>query len=411
MGANQETGMKSSIRYFSIAAVVAGSLAVGSSAWALGFRNPDQSARATAQGEAFVAQADDASAIYYNPAGLTQVKGTQITSGMGLGFPKWEYSGDDGNDEMNTMYMLPHFYASSDFGLQRWRFGLGLNVPFGNAAEYDENGPLQFSVIEARMSVFSITPTVAYQVNDHLSLGVGLNIYYGTTELEQNVPPPPFGPGGRLKFKGDGMTVGATVGALWRINQQHSVGVTYRSPFQIDFEDSAKLTGGFAPTAESTASSTIKFPQSVAVGYAFRPTPKWKLEVDVEWTNWDPLNNVTLSWPGALLDGTQIPFNWEDSFFYEFGTQYQLNDRWALRAGYIFSENSVPDSSYSPSTPDADRHVFSAGVGYQSRRLDVDVTYQYSLSEDRDVVAPGNVAEGHWESSGHQLLITSTWKF
>ena len=403
--------MKSNIRSIGIMTVVAvTSLAAASTTWALGFRNPDQDARATAQGEAFVAQADDASAIYYNPGGLTQVKGTQFTSGMMVGFPSWKYSGAGGSDEMNTAYMLPHLYVASDFGLERWRFGLGFNVPFGNAAEYNNNGPLSPSLIRAAMAIYDIAPSVAYQFNEHLSLGVALNVYYGTTMTSSA----PFGPGTESHFRGDGAAVGATVGALWKINDQHTVGVVYRSPFSISFDGTAVLSPINGPSA---ASATIDFPQSVAVGYAFRPVKRWKLEVDVEWTNWDTLNTVNLHSANPFFDSstnplTKVPFNWKDSFFYEFGTQYQINDTWTVRGGYIFSENTVPDSTYSPSVPDSDRHVFSIGAGYQSRRLNVDLAYQYSLSKNRDVVgSPSGIADGHRESSGHAVIMTSTWKF
>ena len=386
-------------------AVLLGSLTTVVTSFALGFRNPDQGARATAQGEAFVAQADDASAIYYNPAGLTQVKGTQVTSGILLGWPSWKYTGAGGSDEMNTGYMLPHIYVASDFGFERWRFGLGYNIPFGNSAEYDVNGPLVGNTKKAELAVHAISPGAAYRFNDQLSLGVVLNVYYGTTMTSSS----PFGPGTEAHFRGDGATVGATVGLLWKINARNSVGVVYRSPFAIDFEGHARLSP-FDPSRDN-GSATIDFPQSIAVGYAFRPLPRWKLEADIEWTNWDTLNTLLLRAPGSLMDGTAVPFDWEDSFFYEFGTEYQVNDRWALRAGYIFSENSVPTSTLSPSVPDADRHVFSAGVGYKSSRLEVDLAYQYSLSDDRDVAGSVNSPDGRWETSAHAVMISSTWKF
>ena len=116
-------------------------------AWGLGFRNPDQGARATGQGEAFVAQADDASAIYYNPAGLTQVKGTQFTSGMYLDFPNVEFHPTGGGEikARDDMFLLPHFYAASDFGLDKWRFGLGFNIPFGNGMTWGGGNQLSSS--------------------------------------------------------------------------------------------------------------------------------------------------------------------------------------------------------------------------------------------------------------------------
>jgi long-chain fatty acid transport protein len=262
--------------------------------FALGFRNPDQDARATGQGEAFVAQADDASAIYYNPGGLTQIQGTEITSGGMVDFPEAHLKGTGPAGQMNDMAFLPHLYISTDFGLTNspWRVGLGFNVPFGQAADYSRNGPFRYIVTSASLAVFNIEPTVAFKVNDHLSLGAGLNIYEATTDLRQHVAIPiPGAPDGQFHFYGDGLSFGATAGLMYKITPQHTVGVVYRSPFTVGFDGNASLNTELGTQAKS-AHSSINFPQSVAGGYAFRPIKKLKLEVDSEWTNWEPLHSV-----------------------------------------------------------------------------------------------------------------------
>ena len=378
-------------------------LIVTGSTWALGWRNPDQDARATGQGEAFVAQADDASAIYYNPAGLTQQTGTEVTSG---GY--FNFSGSKLNSTVNdtTTAFLPHFYCATDFGKTNspWRVGLGFNVPFGSKASPDDY--FKYQATKSSLAVYNIAPSVAYRFNDHFSLGVDLNIYYGDTMAERIVPA--FGTP-LFHFQGDGTAVGTTVGALYKFNDRHSVGVVYRSPFTINFVGSTSQLPG-TPSTPSNAS--INFPQSVAIGYAYRPVPKLKLEVDVEWTNWDPLNTVQLN-AGSLSQ--PFAYNYTDSFFYEFGAQYELNEHWTVRAGYIFSENSVPDSTYSPVEPDADRHVLSVGLGYSIKWLQVDVAYQYSFTDNRTVAgSPGGSlfgSDGNWTSDGHLIILTSTLKF
>jgi long-chain fatty acid transport protein len=394
----------------------------------LGFRNPDQGARATGQGEAFVAQADDPSAVYYNPAGLVQLSGTQVSGGGYVLFSHVQLDGVAINKGMNRFAMLPHFYAVTDLCKTNspWRFGFGVNVPFGNSVDWGKgaNAPFRYLVTESSLSVVNLAPSVAYKVNEHFSLGANLNIYYGATKLAQNIPgnmfspPPPLLPDANLRFEGDGMSVGGTVGALWKINERHSVGAVYRSPFSINFKDSAALKNSvLGPVGPSAAEAEISFPQSVAFGYAFRPTPKLKLEVDADWTNWDTLNKVRLHWangPGPL-NGYTIPFDWQDSWFYEFGAQYELNERWTVRAGYVFSQNSVPQNTFTPTVVDSDRHVLSAGLGYHTGRCSVDIVYQYSLLVDRAISQQppnpfGNV-NGKWSGDGHALMVTSTFKF
>ena len=374
---------------------------------ALGFRNPDQDARATGQGEAFVAQADDASAIYYNPAGLTQIKGTEITSGGMISFPDSKLKGAGAGAEMNTMAFLPHLYAATDLGAAKspWRFGLGFNVPFGNAAEYADNGPFRYMVTRASLAVFNIQPTVAYQINEQLSLGAGVNIYDATLSQHVNTPPPLDG---HFHFSGDGQAVGGTAGLMWKITPQHTVGVVYRSPFSVNFKGNTDLNVLGQPPVHGDTS--IQFPQSIAGGYAFRPIKRLKLEADVEWTNWDTLNQVTLHAPGSLVNGTPTSFNWKDSMYYEFGAQYDVDDHWAVRGGYIYSVNTVPDATFSPTVPDSNRHVFSVGFGYTETRFSVDIVYQYSLSED-NTVNNGTAASGTWTSDGHAVMVTSSMRF
>lgn len=396
--------MKNYARWFMTAALLMGS---APGALALGFRNPDQGARATGQGEAFVAQADDPSAIYYNPAGLTQLEGHHLSAGGYVSFRNIEYAGPFGSATLNDPAYTAHLYLASDLGSGNWRFGFGVNMPFGTDSNWGDESPFVNSVTESEMMVLNYQPTVAYKFNKHWSLGVGLNIYDGTTRLE-SLPFAPFLPQAQLRFHGSGLAAGTTIGVLYKLNDQHSFGATYRSPFRIEFDGSAKVSG---VVPKANAQAIIDFPQSAILGYAFRPIQKLKLEVDVEWTDWDVLNDVTLE-SGNALDGTTIAYRYKSSFYFEVGAQYDLTDHWAVRAGYIFSENSVPEETFSATTPDADRHVFSVGAGFRGARGSVDLVYQFSLSEDRDVDQSENLtANGTWKSQAHALMLTATVKF
>jgi long-chain fatty acid transport protein len=412
--------------FIRLAAASAGlGLVAVSNSFGLGFRNPDQDARATAQGEAFVAQADSPSAIYYNPGGLTQLSGTEISSGGFVTFRDIQFDGQTSSADLNDPAYTAHSYVATDFGLEKWRFGLGVNIPFGNANDWGSHTDFKYQITKSSLQVFNYTAVAAFKVNDHFSLGAGLNFYDANTELDRLVPFSlliPGAPDGRFSFNGDGQAFGATAGLLWTINKQNSIGLVYRSPFAIDFHGDAvvknDVTGNLG---RSSATAEITFPQSVAAGYAFRPNQKLKLEVDAEWTDWDTLNTVKLHSPNPAFQtdpGSQIPFNWMSSWFLETGAQYALTEQWTLRGGYIYSQNTVPNSTFSPSLPDNNRHVFSAGVGFTTGRLTVDFTYQYSLTEERTIKnsADSNFdgtgdLNGKWTSNGNALLITSTFKF
>ncbi len=135
-----------------------------------------------------------------------------------------------------------------------------------------------------------------------------------------------------------------------------------------------------------------------------------KLEADIEWTDWQTLNKLTLHAPGSPANGEVIPFNWMASFLYEFGAQYDLNEHWKLRGGYIYSEDTVPNGTFSPSIPDTNRHVFSVGAGYSTTRFSIDAMYQFTIAEDR-TVSNGTSADGGWQISANAVMITMGLKF
>src|SRR6185312_9772236 len=140
---------------------------------------PQQGARASGQAEAFAAQADDASAIWHNPAGITQLSGTNVTAGGTTVFPTWVFHSATGQEQtMQLPSMLPYFYVESDFGLQNWRFGFGINNPFGLKEDWGNSGPLRTVEQHAHMYTFNFAPSVAYKINEHVSVGVDLNVYW-----------------------------------------------------------------------------------------------------------------------------------------------------------------------------------------------------------------------------------------
>jgi long-chain fatty acid transport protein len=200
---------------------------------------------------------------------------------------------------------------------------------------------------------------------------------------------------------------------MWKITPQHTIGLVYRSPFTVTLKGNAVVNiPAYEIHASNSARTSIPFPQSVAAGYAFRPIPKLKLEADIDWTDWNTLNTVVLHAPGSVLNGQKIPFNWMDSFYYEFGVQYDVNSHWTVRGGYIYSENTVPNSTFSPTVPDYDRHVFSIGLGYSTTRFSVDLAYQYSYSPDRTVNDSVFArADGTWATSANAAVLTTSVKF
>ena len=375
---------------------------------------PQQGARGSGMAEAFSAQPDDASAIFYNPAGLTQLHGSSFTDGGTLFFPYWNFQGNAGQHQsMNLPSLLPYLYVESDFGLEKWRFGFGINNVFGLNEDWGDNGPLRTLIQHSHLYTINLAPSVAYEINDHLSVGVDMNIYWGDLELSRNVilgaPPTPEG---HFHFRGQDAALGATPGVMWKIDDRNTIGAVYRSPFELDYSGQARVKApGLKEIGPSHAHADFKFPQMATLAYAMRPVRPLKLEADVVWTDWNVVQQVPVYSPNPAFRSTTLD-NWKSGFSYHVGVQYDLTRNWALRAGYAYGQSAIPTATFSPLVPDSNYHLFSVGVGYSKANWSIDAAYQYIYRETRHI--SGNiyspVVDGTWDNNFNELMVSLSVK-
>ena len=374
---------------------------------------PMQSSKAAAEADAFTAQADDPSAVFYNPAGLTQLHGTQASIGAYYLQPEFSFRGDNGSHEdMNYGTVLPHIYAVSDFGLDRFRFGFGVNVVDGINEDWGPNGPLRQIVNKATLEVVSLSPAIAVRLDDHLSLGLAFNIYYGNLDLERNLAlAAPPAPEGDFRLQGHDVSFGVTPGIMYRFDDRNQIGLYYRSGYALDFHGHAQVTSTIIPEiGPSAAHDSLQFPQSVGFGYAMRPIDPLTIESDVIWTDWDSVNQLYIRSPDARFNGQSLPADWKSGFAFRFGGQYQLNKNWYLRAGYAFGQNAVPTATFSPLVPDSNYHLAAVGVGYQREHWSLDLAVNGIFREERhissNVYSP--TTDGNWSNQIYGLMLTYT---
>jgi long-chain fatty acid transport protein len=375
---------------------------------------PQQGARASGQAEAFTAQADDASAIYSNPAGLTQIHGTTFTAGGTTFLPTWSYHGNNGQEVgMHLPSLLPHVYIESDLGTDRFRVGLGINNTFGLNEDWGTSSPVQTLVQRAHLYNINLAPTAAFKINDHLSIGSAMNIYYGQLEEYRSVvlgpPPTPYG---NFHFRGQDWALGATPGIFWKIDEHNTLAAVYRSGFNMKYSGEARLgAGGRTLVGPSHAWASQNLPQSATLAYALRPIKPLKLEADVVWTDWDVLKNVVFSSDNPAFNQT-IPANWKSGFEYRFGVQYDLNEHWVIRGGYAFGQNAIPSSTMSALVPDSNYHLFALGLGYSQPSWAVDIAYQFIYRETRHIGDSiyGSQVDGTWNNNFNEVMLTLTLK-
>ena len=420
-------------------------LGIPSHSFALGIRIADQDARATARGNAFTATADNPSAIYYNAAGITQLyqdslsqpvtlslggkgvatpqstadTGVQVRAGVYAISLESKFSPANGGasfDSKHTTQAAASFYATWKPTAAPIVFGLGIYSPYGFGLQYGDDASFRNLALSGSVQYLTIHPVIAWQATSSLSLAAGPTFNYGKVNLKQGI----LSRHDFFQFDGEGWAVGWTASAMWRPHAMHSFGLTYRSQTDIEFDGDARTSyhsfdvatpfGPFKIPGQDTnerASAGIKFPQNVVLGYSFRPTDRWNFEVNVDWTDWDNLNDVNLR---KKSGDVRLPFQWQSSLFYEFGASYRFDSGLTASLGYIYSENSVPNATFNPIVPDSNRHILSAGLGGKWRNWNYDLAYQYAHGPER-TVANGTSADGAYKFDSHALSLSLGTRF
>jgi long-chain fatty acid transport protein len=365
-----------------------------------GFRIIDQGAAATAQGGAFAAQADDPSALYFNPAGMTQLSGVQIYAGTLLVSGRITFTAPDGtvvhggtkglaNPPPSTFYLTANLKDLGLDALGNLTVGLGVISPFGLLVKYPSNSVLSTVVTYAALPLLDIKPTLAYKLTDYLSVGAGMDIYtfwslIGDGQAEEKlVAGPPFAllgiaPGTQLEVNGRDTAVGFNLSLLATPLRNAfgkpllNVGVVYRSPVTLG------LKGHFLidRAHEIDSEFKLKLPwvlSGAIAGWPLRDEQReWKLEVDVDYVDWTSFKDLNLK----LSNGVTLPArrDWGVGYVVMVGSEY----RWlsiaslagwevAARGGYVRSLTPVPSSTLDPTVPDANYNAFSIGVGWLCR--------------------------------------------
>ena len=359
--------------------------------FAQAIRFQPQGAAAAGQGNAFAAQADDASAIHFNPAGLTQVDGVQSLIGSTLMGGSIKYKSPVGLDtrgDLGGSITSPppsHFYVSANLGalgastFSPVTLGLGLISSFGSNTRYPVDGPFNTAITSAALPLIDIKPTVAYKMNDQLAIGVSADIYtfarvLGEGQIEQKQVGAGLFNGASVELNGTGTGAGATVSLLYTPLRNSagkpiaSIGLVYRTQAVVPLSGSLLVNG----TKVADASTNLVLPQIYTGAIAIWPIRtserEWKVELDVEYVGWTSNRHldVQLSSGGVIPQ----PQQWKTVTVVAIGTEYKwLNPAWlphwdvAVRSGYTRTEDPVPDTTFNPGVMSLPSSTLSMGAG------------------------------------------------
>lgn len=400
-----------------------GALVSGGPLLASGYLIYEQGAKASAQAGAFTARADDASAIFYNPAGITALEDWQVVFGSSvifLGETQFR-SPTLGDDEMVRNQAYPtHLYLTNQAS-ERISWGIGAYTPFGLETEWDDQSPLRFSSQHAEVQTIYLTGVLGVRITDSFSLAVGLTYVTGEVRAFSRFAdlsdfalitlPSTAGQAAYTNLRGEDTDYTYTFGLQYRNPDGVHLGLSYRGRAQLDLDgeveyggvpDVAILTepGTRLPSkfVDGPGSSVLPLPAGAAFGVGW-VGEAWSFEFDVVWTEWSsfgelPLhfeNQSTVNVPGLgavpVVADQVIPENWHNTMSWRVGVNYAFNDRHEIRWGLYADQNPIPDQSVRPSLPDADRRSAQVGYGYTTPGglFGVDAYYQYIRFAERDV--------------------------
>jgi long-chain fatty acid transport protein len=384
-------------------------LAINFKISAVGFRLPNQDPEAIARGDAFAATADNPSAIYYNPAGITQLEGQNLRVGIYAVSPGLDYKSPSGvtaraNSDFQPVPQIYYTYAFTNMPIS---VGFGMYSPYGLSLNWGDNTPFKTLAESGKLEYLSFNPVVAWKIHRTLSIAVGPTIDYSQASFKRAIG---FSTGDQFRMSGDGATFGLNAGILWQPHQMWSFGVNYRSPTTIDYRGTSEAYPYFPKTSSSAA---ITFPQYVVAGISFRPTTNWNFEFDLDWTDWNSVKQIVFK--DTSFGDVPLTLDYRSSFIYEFGVTRQLGRGYFASVGYIYAENASPDQNFTPLIPDANLSLGSIGFGHHGHRWDWAIAYHFGYNGGRTLNNPSTsqdyAANGTYKTFNNAVNVAATLKF
>lgn len=372
--------MKNSIK---IAAAAAAALVSTSSVYAAGFMLSEQSVAGL--GRAYAGAGivgDDLSAVWYNPAGMVLLPGTQVQAGGVYVDLDLSYKGDNGETENGSKYgvPIPNFFFTRQMNDSMW-FGLGLTVPYGLATEYSRTWGQINRGMNAEIKVFDLNPNIAWKISDKLSIGAGISLQYADAQYETGV----MGGAAYGRLDVDSFAWGANVGVMWSPTETLRFGLSYRSQVNHHADGDLRVgmrgvdAGNKSYIAEfGSASASLSAPQTVLLTGTWEATPKLRLSALIRWADWSSfdtlsvnadLSSISINQPGgdlSILAG-MLPIGvenkWQDTWLFTLGADYTINNAWTVRAGVGYETSPIDDESRRTALiPDSERLWLSIGA-------------------------------------------------
>ena len=380
-------------------------------AYGAGFGLGEFGGRAIGMGNAVIAQAYDASTIFYNPAGLAFLEGTNFYGGVTIIDPStnfvgaYPYFNKTVYDAKKQIFPPVGIYISHRFS-EKIAAGVSLTNPFGLGLAWGDGFPGDAISKDATLESYYITPVVSYKLLPELSVAIGPDLVITRLELKRttllfNTAPGTGTAVGQVDLKGTSdLGVGFIAGLMYQ-KDRLGLGFMYRHSIKSKVDDGdAKFTflNNLDPKTLAIArgilidqkvSAEIDFPNYFVAGLHYMILEKLGAEFDFAWYGWDVFKEINLKFKeDSRLDQT-IPENYKNSIQLRFGAHYELTEQLSVRAGYIYDKTPQPIESVSPLLPDDTRNDYTIGLGYKTGNFRIDGGYMFVDIGQRSTVEDG----------------------
>ena len=355
-------------------------------------------------GAGWAARAQDASTLFTNPAGMSQLDGSQIQTGIQALWGEVQFGTDagtspqladdgSGGNGLGSMPMATFFYSHelSD----QWSLGFGMFSYFGAALDYDNTWAGRYYVQDDAMLGLSFMPAVSYQVNEWLSVGAGLNAMYGLMSIKKAVHTL-TADDGRMELQDSTWGFGADIGLMFTPREGTRIGITYLSQVDLDFSDTPEFSnlgrlGGALLASPSALDLGVTVPQTVTVSIYHELNSKWALLGNVGWQDWSEFGKLEVGVDSANPKSFTQDVAYQDTWNAALGVQYRASEEWMFSAGYAYDSSAVEDADRTVGNPMGATHRFGIGSQWMLNECTtLGAAYEYVWMGDLPTVQESN---------------------
>ncbi|MEJ2692235.1 MAG: outer membrane protein transport protein [Candidatus Thiodiazotropha sp.] len=412
---------------------------VNPSAQASGFAVPELNPAGLAVSNALVANPKMQAAIAYNPAAMSFHDGKSLSLATILVKPDLAVDTGSGSVDSggNDLVAIPSVTAHATLS-DKWAIGIAVNAPFGLETEwpagtYDSQYPMYDDLdpnstkpnipTQSKLEIVAFSPSVAHKVNENVSIAGGIDVYWAKTViLNSSVNTlAPLGSDPTIGLEGDGRGVGLNLGLM--VNQgAWSFGGSYHSEAKLPIKGSIN-----SPNGSANVNADLKIPSRLQLGVRHQTTEKLGIEFDFTRTGWSSFDQLKVNEERYDQNVVTSTNNWENANAFRLGATYDITGATQLRVGFTLDKTPQGETFFSPRIPDADRQLFSMGIGHTlNNGWSIDAGYMYVKFDDRSVdIDPGfshpapldeetngtSAVNGNYEASVHLFGLGLTKKF